>query len=271
MKTALLVCSFDPVTSDEIRYAQNLRKTGGYTDVYLVPSSEGILPYSERLSLLKKALMPYRHLHAQKPCIDTVKVDAGDLEKSEEIVRNGYFRYAPKAIRRVLLDKGFYMDCVVKAQCREKRAVHSRGVAETAEYLAKVHHLDSTKAYVMGMLHDITKKMPDEEGRELIARWKPEWNSISPKVWHSYTAVLFLKREMGCMDSRMLHAIEHHTIGDGKSSYDHILYIADKIEPGRGYDTSRQMSISCRNLAEGAAYILEESRNYIFEKEGIHV
>ena len=270
MKTAVVMCPFDPVTSSEIEYAVKLRREGGYTDVYMIPSSEGILPYSERMLLLKKAVSPFRHLHAGK-APDEAYTIMPDFLNDEETARCGYFRLVPRNIRRMMIERGFYMECIVKAQCKHSRAVHSIGVAETAVKLAHAHHLDETKAYVMGMLHDITKKLPDDDGRVIIERWKPEWCGISPKVWHSYTAVIFIKQEMGIYDQEILHAIEHHTLGDGRSDYDHILYIADKIEPGRGYDTSVQMKISCENLAEGAAYILEESKRYIFEKEGIHV
>jgi nicotinate-nucleotide adenylyltransferase len=76
---------------------------------------------------------------------------------------------------------------------------------------------------------------------------------------------------MGLHDPTVLNAIYHHTIGDGRSLYDHILYIADKIEPGRGYDVSRQRKAAEENLVRAAAMILAESKAYIFEKEGIHV
>ena len=265
-----MLCSpFDPVTEEEIRFALGLRKQG--REVYLLCTEEGILPKQQREHLLAMAIRPWRHLHIASSAEGCEMIHDDCLITNEEKARNGLFRLAAPGIRGELFRKGWYMECVTAAMCKKSRAIHSVGVAETAVKLARVHHLNEIDAYVMGMLHDITKRMPDEEGARIIARYKPEWNDISPKVWHSYTAVRFMKDEMCCGNSKLLHAVEHHTIGDGHTDYDHILYIADKIEPGRNYDTTEQMKLSCRNLAAGAHLIREESRKYIYEKEGVHV
>jgi nicotinate-nucleotide adenylyltransferase len=65
--------------------------------------------------------------------------------------------------------------------------------------------------------------------------------------------------------------MEHHTIGDGKTDYAALLYIADKIEPLRGYDVSKQTASAMKNLKKAAFEIREESKAYILKTEGIHV
>lgn len=123
----------------------------------------------------------------------------------------------------------------------------------------------------MGMLHDITKGFSDEENGKIIEIYKPEWLQISPKVWHSYTAVIFAKQNMSLSDQDIAYALEHHTIGDGKTDWAALLYIADKIEPLRGYDVSRQTASARKNLKKAAFEIREESKAYILKTEGIHV
>ena len=76
---------------------------------------------------------------------------------------------------------------------------------------------------------------------------------------------------MHIYDHELLDALEHHTLGDGKTDLARILYIADKIEPTRGYDCTMQMDLALKDLKAAASLILEQSRVYIFEKEGIHV
>ena len=262
-----LSCTFDPVTEKEVRYILSCRKEKGIRDLAVCVSGEGILSREERTRLLKLAFAPYRHVHVTDACDDAETIEAMD----EEAVRSGMFRLAAKGTRRVLMERGFYHVETARAMCKERRYVHSGGVAGVCKALAKAHGLDEMKAWRAGWLHDITKAFSDEKSEEIIARWKPEWLNISPKVWHSYTAVIWLKQNMGLYDHDILNALEHHTLGDGKSAYAWILYIADKIEPGRGYDASKEMAMAEKDLKTAAAYVLEESKAYIYEKEGIHV
>ncbi|MCR4951179.1 MAG: bis(5'-nucleosyl)-tetraphosphatase (symmetrical) YqeK [Solobacterium sp.] len=263
----VLVCPFDPVTQKEKEAVLAYRKDHRETEICVVPAAEGTLSFETRLRLLKKAFAPYRHVHVLSAAEDAVQLEEAD----EEAVRSGMFRLAASGIRRILIEEGFFLQETAKAMCRERRYVHSAGVAATCRRLAQAHHMDQAEALKAGWLHDVTKAMPDEEAEKIIAVWKPEWLSISPKVWHSYTAVVWLKQNMGLHDRRILNAIEHHTLGDGNSSLDRILYIADKIEPGRGYDTSREWDLAAKDLKKGAGLVREESRSYIYEKEGIHV
>ena len=271
MKT-VFVAPFDPVTTKEIEYAHSLLKKKDITTVYLIPWGKGVLSMTERIRLLKTAIMPYGHLETNTAinrddeiyCMD-------DAEVEEQRVRDGDFFLVPKSVRRILLEEGFYFEEVARAHCKPKRFAHSVSVAKTAVMLAHVHHLDEKKAWKAGILHDVTKSMSDEEAEKIIKRDKPEWLSISPKVWHSYTACVWIKNHLGPLDDDILKAIEHHTLGDGKTDLDRILYIADKIEPTRDYDVSSETELAMRDLKKAAELVLEESKAYILETEGKHV
>lgn len=256
---------FDPISQKELQELLQIRRKNHLRDLEVSVYGEGVLDIAKRRRQLVLALKPYRHMHV-------VDEEGEHLESiDEEKIRQGEFRLAAKGIRKELIEKNHYLDVIVDAMCKPSRAAHSRRVAQVCRELAHVHHLDEAKAYRMGMLHDITKKWSDEEGEKVLKIHDPKQLSVSPKVWHSFTAVYWLKENMGLHDPTVLNAIYHHTIGDGRSLYDHILYIADKIEPGRGYDVSRQRKAAEENLVRAAAMILAESKAYIFEKEGIHV
>ncbi len=257
--------SFDPVSQRDLEALKCIRRNHHVRDLWVSVLAEGILPYDERKKLLEKALKPYAHLH--------VCDAAGEVMEGidEEEIRGGKFYLAARGIQKDLIENSCYLDQIVDQMCKPSRAAHSRRVAEVCVHLAEVHHLDAAKASRMGMLHDITKRMSDEEGEKILKIFDPDRLEINPKVWHSFTAVYWLRENMGLYDRTVLNAIYHHTLGDGTSPYDHILYIADKIEPGRGYDVSRQMKAAETDLAAAAAMIREESKAYILEKEGIHV
>ena len=57
---------------------------------------------------------------------------------------------------------------VIKPLMSEHRYIHSVNVAKEAKFLAKKYGADEEKAYIAGMLHDITKEMPREEQLQII-------------------------------------------------------------------------------------------------------
>lgn len=271
MRTAVLTGTFDPVTAAEITAARKLLQEHNLDGVWLCPVGEGILSLQERQSLLAMAVKPWRHLHTGRP--DVVPVTEMDITDGadEERVRAGEFLRAAQGIRRELAVSGYYLEQVVDACCKPRRAAHSRSVAEVCRKLAHAHHLDEKLAWQAGMLHDVTKKWDDDTSRRVVECYYPEMLCYSPKVWHSYTAPVFLKQVLGIRDRKLLHAVECHTLGNGNADLDRILYIADKCEPLRGYDVSAQMNTSMVSLKEGAQMVYDESRRYILETEGFDV
>lgn len=260
--------SFDPITLHEMEWLK-LQHHLTHEDIWIYVNEEGTVGQKIRIDMVSLAIKPYRYMHLSNDSYGESIPE--ELVSEEKTIRQGHFKDAAYGIQGYLIEHNLYLDEVTEAMCTPHRAIHSKGVADTCVHLAEIHHLDTSLAYRMGMLHDITKRFTDEEGRKIIALWKPEWLDISPKVWHSYTAVIWLRQNMNLHDETILHAIAHHTLGDGHGDYDHLLYIADKIEPNRGYDTTKEMKCAEKNLSEAAALIKEESRAYIWEKEGVHV
>lgn len=268
----ILLCPFDPVTEEEITYARTLLKESKQNKIYLMPWGRGVLSLEARLYLLETALKCFPKLEVlHTMCKDDVVNLMEGCEEGEEKARSGDFFLVPRSVRHVMLDRGWYFEEAAKVHCKASRFEHSKSVAQTAVMLAKAHHLDEEKAWKAGILHDITKNMAEEEARALIADRQPALLEMSPKVWHAYTAVLWIKTHLGPVGDDVLHAIEHHTLGDGLTDLDRILYIADKIEPLRGYDTSKETELAKRDLKKAAALVKKQSKEYILKTEGIHV
>jgi predicted HD superfamily hydrolase involved in NAD metabolism len=264
----IVAMRFDPVTDEEIRYLKKLRKERKLRDLCVTCLQDGILPRPLRMYLLECALRPYRRLHVSDGEPD---LTVTEFEKTEEEVRKGSFYLAAKGTRAVLAEGNLYLDQITDARCRPARAEHSRGVARTAAMLALHHGLSAQTAYKLGMLHDITKAMSDEEGRKILQIHAPEMLEKRPNIWHSYTAAVWIRENMGITDRTFLNAVRRHTVGGGKTPMDHILYIADKIEPGRGYDAEKEKNLALKDLKQAAALVQEEAIRYILEKECIDV
>ena len=263
MKTVTLTGRFDPISQSELETITGWRKRG-YRVIAAV-TGEGILPTEKRLQLVQAAIRPWRHVSIGSEAEKAIDITD---EKQEEHVRNGYFCRAATGTKTLLLENGWYLNEVVHAQCSPHRAAHSISVAEVCRDLAKANGVDELLAWRTGMLHDITKRMNDDEGRKILAVYEPDKLTQNVKIWHSYTAVYWLKKEMGLYDPRILFAIHCHTVGHGKTKLDWILYVADKCEPTRGYDSSRELAMARKNLKAAAQLVYEEAESYREGREG---
>ena len=254
--------TFDPFTQSELDHIRKLKKESG--DVYVfLNDRKAVLSSEERGALIRKALSPFAHLHfVQKAGYGEDITD----EETEKEVRSGYFRKAAAGTKTALIEKRCYLHEIVFANCKPKRAEHSLRVADTCVRLAQAWHMDTDQAWCAGMLHDVTKALSDEEGRKIISIYKKEWESLSPKVWHSFTASIWLKQNMDFHDQKILNAISHHTLGDARSRLAKILYIADKIEPGRGYDTTYHMALAEKDLDAAMELVRKEGEEYRKER-----
>ena len=267
-KTISIVAPFDPITKSELDALRSFLTDQHYDFVFVYPSEEGILPIEVRKELLKRVLKPYRKMGVNAPSGEVTSLTSVD---EEALVHKGeFYRIAP-GIHRFILEKGYYLPQVVEANCSTHRATHSKSVAALCVELAKYHHVNPEKAYIAGMLHDITKNKEDAYHQRILEKEKPEKLQLNHKVWHSYTARYWLKENMGLCDEEILKAIDTHTIGDAKSKLGQILYIADKCEPTRGYDAKKELSLAKKDLQAAALLVLTEAKAYILEKEDMHV
>ncbi|MBR2801982.1 MAG: bis(5'-nucleosyl)-tetraphosphatase (symmetrical) YqeK [Erysipelotrichaceae bacterium] len=155
---------------------------------------------------------------------------------------------------------------MLKEVVKEKRYRHSLSVAETAEMLAKKHHVDPQKAYLAGLLHDMAKSFSEEENDAWLRCYDPEQLSAPAGIKHGYVACYYLQHVCLFRDADILEAIYHHSDGDCRSKLAQILYIADKREPLRGLEdgilqyAEKDLYGACRKLKGKVAEYLGEKK-----------
>ena len=262
MSTVILTAPFDPVTAAELEAAAAVLKQPGVTGVILAVEEEGVLGREARLKYLSRAVRPYRKMYCAYADDVSGSRLAEALIDSERVVREGAFRKAAPGIRAALAEGMDYLETIVDARCKPKRALHSRSVAKLCGRLAEIHGIDPDKAWKTGMLHDLTKAWSEEEGRALLEWYAPEIVPMAPAVYHSYTCPVFLKTVMGIEDREILQAIRQHTLGDCTGKLSKILYIADKIEPTRGYDVSKETELAEKDLDAAFRLVYMEAEQY---------
>ena len=136
------------------------------------------------------------------------------------------------------------------------RFTHSLNVAEEAVILAKQYGCDEQKAYVAGILHDITKEIPHEEQLQIISDGGIILDDVqknAPKLWHSISGSVYVRTRLGITDSDIINAIRYHTTGRaGMSLLEKIIYTADYTSKERSYNGADIMREKSRKSLEEA-------------------
>lgn len=176
-------------------------------------------------------------------------------------------------------EKSFYSDVsyekikdLLKERLDEHRYIHSLGVAESAKELAVRFGADENKAYLAGLLHDITKNETNERQLKLFESDGIILNQVeknNPKLWHAMTAPVFIKNELGITDEEILSAVRYHTTGRASMSLlEKIVYIADYISAERDYpDVDVMRALAKESLEKAALYSLEYTLKKLSKSE----
>ena len=148
--------------------------------------------------------------------------------------------------RIIELIKKTYMDAH-----KPKTLKHVEAVADTAVWLAGVHHLDHAKTETAALLHDISVIMTPQQMYELAKERNMTMDPAEEKyhfLLHQRISKLIALERFGITDPDILNAVEcHTTLKKNAGPYDQVVFIADKIswdQEGKPpyYETLRQLA-----------------------------
>ncbi len=159
-----------------------------------------------------------------------------------------------------------------KGAVSDSRFQHSVRVAETAMKLCEKFGLDGKIGYLAGISHDICKAMPDDLLISMSARDGlpfTELEAKKPALLHGRAAAVKLQEDFNLSEPDVIESVQNHTFGKiGMSDLSKIVFIADKIEPGRPQvDEAYLKKIKKLSLNELALFVLEDNIAYL-EKKG---
>lgn len=275
MKVSLLEASL-PTPSYTINTVLELKKRYPETKFYWIIGADQAVKLhqwkdSERLKDEVQLVCVSRDQTALVKEDKIIYIDNFDVPCSSTEVRQGTWSQVSKPVRRIMIENALYLEELLSSVMSEHRKKHSQSVAEVALMLAKAHGVDSRQAWMAGMLHDVAKEMDKKRAEEIMKVIHPDKLSTSPKIWHQWLAEDVLRHQLQITEHKICSAVANHVLGIGKGKLDKILFIADKIDPLRGYDIHEQLSISLKDLNAGLKRIQDEQKNYLKQKEGIDV
>ena len=166
---------------------------------------------------------------------------------------------------------------ILKSKLNEKRYYHSLCVADEAKRLAEKYGADSDKAYLAGLLHDITKNASMQEHLKYFSDFGIILNDVeknAEKLWHALSGSGYVEHILGIKDTEILDAIKYHTTAKANMSLlCKILYLADFTSIDRDYpDVDVIRKLVDESLDEALIYALQYSIcDLVDNKKAVHL
>lgn len=145
-----------------------------------------------------------------------------------------------------------------------QRLVHSLNTMKESVKLSRLFGASPDKCAIAGLLHDCTKHnksgMFTFEEMSLVNGNHIDTIGIPAEIEHAYTGSIYAHKDFGIEDEEILNAINFHTTSRPDASLiEKIIFIADKIEPGRNFHRIDEIrEIAYRNLDDGLRECLKD-------------
>ncbi len=194
----------------------------------------------------------------------------------DDISSTGIRNYESKETKQSVLDyiyeTGIYAQNLMKKLVDEERYEHCIRVAKLAKEIAKSNGVDEQKAYYAGLIHDCAKRLSHEKTVEYMLKYEPNNIKESFAIYHQYIADIIAKEYFFVKDKEILHSIKYHTTGvKDMNKLDKIIYCADKLELGRGYDSTNLINYCKEDIDYGFAFEFIKNIDYIKSKNPLTV
>ncbi len=159
----------------------------------------------------------------------------------------------------------------ISKKLKKSRLEHSLRVASTSVQLAGIYGVDRYKAYLAGISHDMCKYYSMDRMISIIRCGKIEISDFekeSSELLHGKAAAVLMKTKFKVFDEDVLEAVANHTLGCRNiSDLGKILFIADKVEPGREHSSEEyRRNLFSKSLDEAVLLVAEESNRYLSGK-----
>lgn len=173
------------------------------------------------------------------------------LPISSTEIRKGLITKTAPCVLQYMTERGLYLDEILRNRVSMRRYEHVLRVKDLALEIAAVHHVDAHRVALACMIHDLCKEDSDEILLNIMKATFPHHIDLHSAFYHGFAAASELSKKYYVRDKQVLNAIRGHVNGASTHKIGMILYIADKCERGRGYDSEPLISLSKRNLVEG--------------------
>ncbi len=187
------------------------------------------------------------------------------LDKDVLDLINKYYLYSKNDEKRLIGTIKLLLNLIMD----KKRKVHTINVAQFAINLAEIHNVDIKKAEISALLHDINKRISEEEmlKRCYEGSVKDVDKNKPFKTLHGFAGADFAMRELKIFDEDILWAIKSHTCGrPNMSDLEKIIYLSDMLSKERQFlEKDELIKLSYENLDKAMLRGLELSMDWLLK------
>ncbi len=187
---------------------------------------------------------------------------------SSSEIREGHGLWLlPKSVKALMAKHYLYLDSFARARMSERRFAHSQSVAALCAELARCHHVSTEEAYCAGILHDVCKEWDKQRLKSYLSHLDPNCLTEAAAIWHGYAAAYYVSQAFGIHNKNIRRAIYHHVKGSDISKLSMIVYVSDKLDPSRGYDSSAAIALCRQNLKAGYRLVVKQQAEYLIKEK----
>lgn len=174
------------------------------------------------------------------------------INSSSTEIKNGNVDLLDDNVLKYIVSHGLYIDTMISSYMKEKRWKHSLSVASLAKQFADANGLNGTSAYIAGIFHDVAKEMDYNQSYEIMNQYYNEHIHKPLPVWHQWVSAYVSEHRFKIDDQDILDAIKWHTTATiPMNKIAKCVYCADKLDPLRDYDSSKDIKLCLENIDEG--------------------
>lgn len=172
-----------------------------------------------------------------------------------------------KDINNIKIDERIYK--YMEKKLTNKRLLHSLSVGKLAYEIALSNKLINPEIYyIAGILHDVGKYVNEIDTNKIMKNEFKEFCDLPSYSFHAFVGAYLIKEELRIDDPILLNAIKYHTTGkDNMDDLTLILFASDKIEPLRGFDSSKEISLMKEDFKNGFKSVLIKDKEFQSKKD----
>lgn len=188
---------------------------------------------------------------------------------SSSEIKEGKYAYLDKDVKQYIIDNNLYLKNQLKKYMSNKRYKHVVSVKNLALkiYRNNKEGLDRNKVIAASLLHDIAKEYPKNKTMMIMNKYYPNKVNESQSLYHQYVGEYLARKKFNIEDVEILDAIKYHTTAnENMSKLAKLVYVADKLDPLRDYDSTTMIKACIDDLDKGFIKVLKENIDYLNTK-----
>lgn len=191
---------------------------------------------------------------------DLINIVGPEFEVRSTLIREGKSLDTRPSVIRYMTENSLYTKEWLENRLSKKRYEHVLRVEEVA-----LEILNTPRMQMAVLFHDFTKEASPEE--QIAWMEQTSYSLDHPSyMYHAFTAASLLAKRYYVRDREVIRAIRGHVNGDSTNTIGMVLYIADKCERGRGYDSESYIELAKKDLNAAFKACKENQKKYLKEK-----